>query len=955
MTATIHPYKGYINTNFHVHVLGSSQKYIVYEKDDVECTPIISGIVNPNEPHLLNMPKPGDFIVSFENGDHIDIHVEDGCKFGGSRHKKSFIFDKCPWCFIVMHDRTYFYNRNTKREYVESISPDKISEVSSRYVLLENNDQQECTLYDLDEEKPVLWISNVLTYNEKVLVWRECDQTKKELCVISLDSLTLQIDRFEYDDYTIDESNKSILFYSGTNVYRISLTNYNGTFYCQSPKVGTIISLASPNVVISYEERYNSNYIYIYDIDSGDLLKKVEIDGHLAEINGKEIINLNDRRSSLNAIDYNELKVPELILSAIYQRISVYSCDWDVFYIVTTITLTKNGINTVNRKEKSMLFSINTKDEVTIKSHMYNFIVYRNAICLYNNQECYTRCKDYSGSGKKEGGSVYRHGDSVYLYKENVLYKLSSNGYWDNPRNINLDFSDFSKFGVVKNHETNTMETLSGRGLGKAICTLYMDTHYIWTNDYAIFSNCRILSTKAFVDAFPQAFSETLYWGIEVKNCGAFVCHLIDGKFTKEPIMTELYDTADYKDVLLSEDGNYMLYRDAEKVVIQNIEDGKAQSFDNLSYVKHVNGIRPTFNSPTSLQPIMVNPVTGQHISANQMTEYKFVSPKGEYYADTRVLDYIEHFYIEGNKLIPYDDYLKLIEKYSYPHMEKEGSQAWEIVTLARKKLILDNIEFLRKEYPNKYPKNLDENFWNSKLNDNIPHDVNCFLGDLIGTRGIAVIRNTVDDTEYVKIDLGSPLEYINYVSFSYDSKYVAIAGYRARGGGLLVIYDLINGETVVRQETRMAVWNVSFAANNAFAAYTSTPNTFFAKSEEDYSYEGFSDRLIQGYNFLTFSPDGNYFALSRQGYVSKYGRYGIVRDNWGHQSSSIVEVRQVSAYNEKIDEYSDLGDSGISGAYLRESVASVCFSNNNQRLMMVGNDGVVIIRNIKLKEYASK
>ena len=114
-------------------------------------------------------------------------------------------------------------------------------------------------------------------------------------------------------------------------------------------------------------------------------------------------------------------------------------------------------------------------------------------------------------------------------------------------------------------------------------------------------------------------------------------------------------------------------------------------------------------------------------------------------------------------------------------------------------------------------------------------------------------------------------------------------------------------------------------------------------------------DRIIKGYNFLTFSPDGMYFALSQQGYISKYDINGNVRDNWGHQPSSLVDIRSVLSQENTLIEFSDLGDSGISETSRRDSVASVSFSNNNKRLMMVGNDGVVIIRNLHFDNYASK
>jgi hypothetical protein len=114
-------------------------------------------------------------------------------------------------------------------------------------------------------------------------------------------------------------------------------------------------------------------------------------------------------------------------------------------------------------------------------------------------------------------------------------------------------------------------------------------------------------------------------------------------------------------------------------------------------------------------------------------------------------------------------------------------------------------------------------------------------------------------------------------------------------------------------------------------------------------------DKIIEGHNFLTFSPDGMYFALSQQGYISKYDVNGNVHNIWGHQPSSLVDIRSVLSQGNTLTEFSDLGDSGISETSRRASVASDSFSNDNKRLMMVGEDGVVIIRNLHLENYAGK
>ena len=212
MGATIHPHKGYLNTNFNVHVQGHEEEYSVYQKGDCDKCSIATGIVRPNEPHVLNIAQPGDYVVSFSDSDEINIHIEDGYKFGGSTYKTSFIFDDCPWCFVVMHDRTYFYNRETKRSFVEPISPDKITEINEDYVIFENDKQEERTIFSLVEEKPILCITDIVTFNRSVVVWKECSDNKSELCIYVLGTEPNAIDKFVFDGYIVDNEHDNIIF-----------------------------------------------------------------------------------------------------------------------------------------------------------------------------------------------------------------------------------------------------------------------------------------------------------------------------------------------------------------------------------------------------------------------------------------------------------------------------------------------------------------------------------------------------------------------------------------------------------------------------------------------------------------------------------------------------------------------------------------------------------------------
>lgn len=126
----------------------------------------------------------------------------------------------------------------------------------------------------------------------------------------------------------------------------------------------------------------------------------------------------------------------------------------------------------------------------------------------------------------------------------------------------------------------------------------------------------------------------------------------------------------------------------------------------------------------------------------------------------------------------------------------EKDSEAWRKVKELRRQLVLEHFDFLNERFPKLLHGDKTGKKWETiVLDEQNTFGTKGFLNRLIGTKGIAYIRRSSNDTEVAKIELGEPLSYINYVSFSYDSRYVALAGYRRDGysawGGLFLIYDL--------------------------------------------------------------------------------------------------------------------------------------------------------------------
>lgn len=963
MSVVIHPYKGYLNTLFHVQVTGADAvEYRVLRKSESEDAEIRNGKVYPNEPSSFSIPEPGEFSIECSDGTNIPLTVKDGYKYGGSRFKDAFISDNCPWVFIVMHDRTYFYNRVTQEAYVEAISPDKITILSSEYVILENKNHVERTIYSLNEQKPILCISNIVFYNSEVIVWCEENDDKKMLVLCSLPDRSIT-SRAIVDLFAIDDKSQRLIFSYESKIEIISLSRSLERNTMTTSIYGKIVDVIAPNIVISYEVKSYGNSLYIYNIDEDKPIKGIKVKGHLARIGNNKIIDIWKRKQAIENFDITETEFPEAIISADYYEFDFYPCDWEIFYTEKHIHLEKVSPYRVNRTEECNLHSCMSEFNQPLQNPFDHSLIYNDSICLYNDKESFVRNKTYSAAGYMDTGTIYKDGDHIYLCEGNTIYTLSRNGYWDKGITHKYDFKRFSEYGVITNEDKDIIQSLGGHKYGKYKSTRYRKTEsFLITDEAYIFPNKRILRVKGNDIDIPAFLSQSLKFGLTIYDDGVYLYELKGKEYAQMQILENLFDSSKYQNVLLSEDGNSIMYRDGTNTIIVDIAKESEEVFNNVSFIKQVNGMRPLFNeNPSSLQPRIINPVTMQPLDCKTMSQYQFISPDGNLYADSRLKEYVEFYWLKNKKPLSIDEVTRLIRKFEYPWQKKRDSTDWKEVTNLRKLFIQEHFDYLNDKFQHLLHNDPTGEKWEKSVldEDNIL-GASHFLDRLIGKKGIAYIRRSSDDSIFAKIDLGEPLTYINYVSFSYDSKYMALAGYRgdrnSSWGGLFLIYDLIDKSVVTSQNTGRAVWVTAFSKSNALASYTSNPFTFFAKNEKEYDYDDFKSKLIDHRSFLTFSSDGRYFALSDQGYVSKYDRKGRINPSWGHEPSSMVEIRLVEDPNNKIIQFYDLSDAGIDDVATQAScVAAVSFSNNNKRLMMVGKDGVVIVRNLHLEDYADE
>lgn len=955
MTFSLHPYKGYLNTKFRFFCDCDREQEIVIKRSS-DSVVVKTLYVQPNRIEYISFDEPGEYsVVEKGSEQHIaQIMVQDGYKFGGSSFKDAFLFEKNPWVFVVMHDRTYFHNRNTGYEYMEAISPDKIEYVSPSMVIMSNVKQDVKTLYSLGEERPVLSFSNLVFVNEEVIIWKTfVNEVESELCIAKLDNLNDVKHICCSDDYVVFEEQRNIYIHNQNKIMSVSFDDlweriaikYVGRFLTFLDTGYVVFSLGDGKIKIK-SLKDESEYMVYYE-------------GSLASINGNVFINTCQVIGEIN--NFFQKKLPMISVETKFTSLELFaSSNMFVYKELVESYVFKNGRKYALNKTIQLK---NAQGEVLDNLDTAYTSVYTRdkLVCLVSGNNLYIVGSENGRFLKYANIDMVYNTPSYLLCTINTdnkteLYSISGNGYLSKLGYNKEEYSydRLENYGVLKSKTTSELYMIeilcSTTHIGRYKCEYPLRGRVATYSDNIIYKG-GISSDISFI-----SISEDGNYGLICKDGESILyTNKIDfgrnkkaENYTRNRILSDIYDNTSYSNVLLSEDGKYFLAMKKNDCQILDVVSGHTEDFGNLSFLRHINGIRPYFNRNQYRQVKFINPLSGTEIDTEVITQYGFVSPDGNLYADTRLEEYIEYYNLIEERVITKDEYSALKDQFGNALGLKK-----EAMVNSRKRFCLKHLVFLKKQLKSKGWHDRSDEEWLDSLTSEkgIFHCVGDFLQLFIEVRGVALIRRTFDNTIANRIRLGSPLWYLNYVAFSYDSRYVAIAGRYPNNtghGGLLLVYDLEEDKEVYKQSNSCAVWLSAFAKHGHFAAYSSEPTSYFGivppKDEKV--------TKIDHVSFLTFSPNGQYVALSEQGYVAWNNGRNLA---WGHQPSCLVSVRKTDSVHEEILKYEDLSDEGIEGSSIAKSVSSVSFSKDNSRLMMVGRDGVVIIRNTHIYESDTK
>ena len=422
----------------------------------------------------------------------------------------------------------------------------------------------------------------------------------------------------------------------------------------------------------------------------------------------------------------------------------------------------------------------------------------------------------------------------------------------------------------------------------------------------------------------------------------------------REVILSNSFDSSNYSNAYFTSDG--------KSVVLQiNNNEGKILGFEDLNMThfdvegftvarnEGFNGYKPEIAIVDGRKPVWRDPISLARILEKDMSKHVFLSPDGKYSADTSMKT------VYYNRLVKKEISLDVLysEKDRYDWRKEASDQ--------EKK---DKRE-LRKELMKRYGRELLfehvlSHEWGAQETENLINyyleSSDSFTPVFIDELGF-VCYHTNHTDEY-RILIGRSVWFLNYVSFSYDSKYLAFGAkmkrdeFRFSEEGVFVLFDLEGGKEIIRQiqdvrqdsefkNSLCAVWMTMFDKKGDVAYYDSNPNAYIVTAESIFK----ETKKAQGKSLLCFSPTGKYIALSDQSYID-YAHHPEIK--WGHQPSGNVYIHSTDSFEQCLEQYNDLGD-GIEGVACQAgSVSSAAFSQDERRLLVVGNDGVVVVRNLK-------
>lgn len=906
----------------------------------------------PASSHITVRLTAGEhkFVDSNDAGVSETVIVEDAIKLGGSKEKKSFVFEGTPWAIMIMLDRSYFYNRDTKEQYVEhGLVPDNILFLNENYLLFTTENDN--SLFSLKS------LTIIKTISDSTFLYSNANYALFSIeGALELFSLVESSDKetevIHCDDYAINRSKQCLYYhFGGKKVFSIKqLENTDSIVTSKSVPEYFRCFVGDHSVVygntprsINIENIENEASACLYD---GPI--------PVTTINGKEIWK-NRVVSLMQNNDVDNAFTASVVLS-VYERPNRWVTIRDVSYY-----LKNNGSPVLERKYS---LHISDKEGTCLESSSRLELIEGNSFdCIKKNNkhgvivQAGEITKEYEGeiwiSPNKQiiicndnGTSVelidpinpkfpgiYEKYESEKLFKEcgMVLYPSDWSSQADSSDNIyyNLDYHHGVFIGKCNKLKQDGLYRTSGKK-GDFIHSI---------NDARKPMPCtedRLISV-----------SEEINYALVHNEEGIILMKYSsdERKWISTAIGEMKIDESFYSKAVFSSDGNSIIYKkkDGTEFYLRSIGSEDETLFEVPGSVikRNINGYIPYLDYDSHRRPVYVDPVTLTRVEYDATGQFTFQSVDGTI---KHVGHNVEKYYdcINEQYIIDKESYDQFVKKYDYANYKKEGPEYEEVVR-NRKLLYEKNKQWIDAKIKELHPMIGGYGVTNRCLEKFLDYHSIC---DSFIIRKEYYVRESYKGVN-IDIRLPKQLWFLNYVAYSYDNRYILISGrfYDLPYKGLSLIYDINQDDIIYQSTNTMAVWLGAFNKKGIVGYYDSTPNTYISNNISNKE----SYKTIVGRSFLTFSPSGKYIALSKQGYIP----YSPDNPYWGHQPSNDIYIAKCEGDIKELAYYRDHGTVLEGYEYDRSNqfVASATFSSDDKKLMTVSKDGVVVIRNLHLEE----
>ena len=908
MSIQVHPKKGFLNIDILVSNHGD---------DTVQLTDNQSGNRFALAPgaHLLSKFSKGEHVLegATSNGMAISVKftVEDALKFGGSTLKRYYIFDETPWMFIVMKDRTYFFNRETKEEFVEhSFSPDEIICMNDRALLLTNGSDN--SIFSLEEMDVVRSFheSETVFYNGYSCILEQ--KGKLILCDISRALSDNSFREIDVDHYSVDKQ-KKVLFYT-TGGKKLTIQRQALTPVEEGGPLGDSQAITIPQPFVCFVQPSR-----VVMAESPMKLLIMRLDKQIPVVLYEGLVPM----SSVNGEEIWENKMFDQLLDS--------GCDTDGFTQKNTLKVFYRGERRYIQTSRAFLFRQGKHYE---RNNKWSFE--GDKIHLDSNVAIDISHKEACDSFVFEGKTYAITNSGIRIFDGNLL-SCEKDG---TAIVVKKEDNDKESFLTLERKEipnpmphqnwsylVNGFIQLQDNEFGPSLYWPVTNKTYVGNKWETIRGGSIVYGIGEIPDRFFMCGGQVVPIPVNkeqvkaVSETGDLVLFMENGQFrfavrkdgewmVSNDVAFTLYDTTQVKDAVFCGDGKSFVYKTGQGLVLHDLRTGKESVFpEDVEVIKNINGYKTYIDWQPGSRPVFVDPITHQRVSSGSLPSFTFSNAEGSLHYKCRRH---KRFYRNDGAELTDEQYAALCAEY--------------------------NASEITAELENKR-RNLYERVRGPIGHFKTPFERLSFEANL---RSNAFLDSEiVEDKEYVVIErfgneieicVGRNLWFLNYVAFSSDSNAVIISAKYRDASGLCIVYDFTQRQIVHSSFDTLAVWRGVFSSVGDAAYYDSTPDAYLLKC-------GAAERIkIDNRSFLTFSPSGKYLALSRQGYVP----------GCGHQPSCDIYIAKTDSPKTECAHFADHGSS-IRHTRGGDNVACASFSSDEKRLLSVGDDGVVVIRNLEL------